>query len=124
MVRQKIPTADLIQLACDRREQKRQGSFWQKKYYGTGANDYRMVMSWHKSIERVKSLHTDKDEPIDHKFYDSDESTPAEASPKGEDYCPKYPDFFIPEPSSPKAAKLESKIGSGEAQKKNQGVKG
>jgi hypothetical protein len=54
-----------------------------------------MVMSWHKSIERVQSLRTDKDEPIDHKFYDSDESTPAEASPKGENYCPKYPDFFI-----------------------------
>ncbi len=81
-------------------------------------------MSWHKSIERVQSLRTDKDEPIDHKFYDSDESTPAEASSKGEDYCPKYPDFFIPEPSSPKASKLESEIGSEEAQKKNQGVKG
>lgn len=81
-------------------------------------------MSWHKSIERVQSLRTDKDEPTDHKFYDSDESTPAEASPKGEDYCPKYPDFFIPAPSSPKASKLESKIGSGEAQKNDQEVEG
>ena len=78
-----------------------------------------MVMSWHKSIERVQSLRTDKDEPIDHQFYDSDESTPAEASPKGEDYCPKYPDFFIPELSSPKASKLESDIVSEEAQKEN-----
>ena len=43
----------------------------------------------------MESLRTDKDEYIDHKFYDSDESTPAEASPKGENYCPKYPDFFI-----------------------------
>ena len=41
-----------------------------------------MVLSWQKSIESIESLRTDKDEPIDRKFYDSDESTPAEASPQ------------------------------------------
>ena len=69
----------------------------------------------------MESLRTDKDEYIDHKFYDSDESTPAEASPKGEDYYPKYPNFFILAPSSQKASKLEREIVSGEAQKKNHG---